>query len=302
LKYSSADKSVEANVPSDLLVSNVYHFDLVHVPTNTDNSINRNVSESTTTEISEGETSAEITTREANGIISDGEEKSFYRLDFRTSQYNKFLDKISYNQLNVTFKLYPTVDVDILGSKVPVKEGFDVFELSGKGSVDALIRREAVLESADWYQANIHSLLYKDYPFHKNAQITYRNTSDLGLPPTKDIDIWQFDYDYYLSDSDIESGKISMSAKNFKIIYGLPVSWSLDFKHLRNKLADVVAKGFNPDAKINSILKRYPCPQVSIGDYPIKLEYVLPGKNVVTSSRVIRLKNSFYNSQINMIK
>jgi hypothetical protein len=39
-------------------------------------------------------------------------------------------------------------------------------------------------------------------------------------------------------------------------------------------------------------------PQVDKGTYPIKLEYVLPGKNKVTSSRVVDLINSFDVPQI----
>jgi hypothetical protein len=65
-------------------------------------------------------------------------------------------------------------------------------------------------------------------------------------------------------------------------------------------LANLVAKGLKRTDQVNAILGRYPWPQVSAGNYPIKLQYVLPGKNIITSSQVVNLKNKFETNQVNI--
>lgn len=302
LTYNSSNKSVETNVPGGLIPATVYRFDFVNTPIDDDSSVNRNVSELTNTEIEEGENTANITTREAKGTISNIDEKAFFGLDFRTSKYNKFLDKVDKTELNVRFLHNICPAVNFLGATLYKDEMFDEYEINGKGNVEALVQREAVLESADWYQENIYSLMYKGYPLNIKAKVTNRNTSLLGIPPTKTIDFWQLNDHYLLSEMDISSGQIRLKDNKTHFVYTLPQIWARDYYDIRNGLANLVADGFTPDSRMNAILLKYPWPQVSAGNYPIKLEYVLPGRKIVTSTRVINLKNEFKVRQVNLIE
>jgi hypothetical protein len=299
LNYSAGSKTVESPVPN-LLASKIYRYDLVNVPIEEGYDVNSNVVESTETKFAENENTAEITTREAEGAITNSEEISFYKADFRTSKFNKFLDKINTKELPVRFTYNVSPAVDLPGATIYGDEMFDVFEIYGKGKVEALVQRKAVLESANWYQANFHSLLYANYPFHSEATITNRNASELGIPPIKNIEFWQ-EYDKYsLSDADIESGQFNVRNSMTHFVYSLPITWAKDYVHVRNKLANLVAKGLKRTDQVNAILGRYPWPQVSAGNYPIKLQYVLPGKNIITSSQVVNLKNKFETNQVNI--
>lgn len=301
LEYHSSNKSVETRVPSELQNSKVYHFELVNVSTDTNNSLSRNVKESTQTEISEGDNLAKLTTRDAVGTIVDGDDKSFFELDFRASKYNKFLDKINKTELNVRFLHNVSPAVDFLGGTLYGDEMFDEYEIHGKGNVGALVQRKAVLKDSDWYQKNIYSLMYDGYPLHSKAQISYRNTSTLGIPPTKTIDFWQLNDHYLLNETDIETGQIRLKDDKTHFVYTLPLVWSKDYYEIRNSLANLVAGGLIPNVKVSTILKKYPWPQISAGNYPIKLQYVLPGRKISTSMRIINLKNEFKIRQVNLL-
>ncbi|WP_320020380.1 hypothetical protein [Labilibaculum manganireducens] len=301
LSYNPSNKSVEINGAEKLNLATVYRLDLVNTPVDDNSSVNRNVSESTKTEIAEGENIADITTREATGTISNVDEKAFFGLDFRTSKFNKFLDKVNKNELSVLYIHYVRPAVDFPVGRFSGDEMFDGYEIHGKGDVEALIQREAVLETADWYLENIYPLMYDEYPLHSRAKILNRNISLLGLPPTKTIDIWQTNDTYLLNETDVATGQIRMHDNVSQFVYTLPNLWARDYYDIRNGLANLVADGYTPNAKMNAILLKYPWPQVSAGNYPIKLEYVLPGRKIVTSTRVINLKNEFKTRQINLL-
>ncbi len=302
LKYIKETRTIETNIPSSLIKDKIYHLELVHVPTSSSNNIDRNVTENAKSVIDNGEDDkTEIVTRKAEGVINDGEEKAFYGLHFRCSKYNKFLDKFIQNELNVNSLYNVSPGLNLLVSTINGNEMFDKYEICGNGNIEPLIKRTAILESADWYQSNIHSLIYEGYPFTPNTKITYRNVNELGVPPIKKIDLWQVDYNYLLTDEDIEIGTNKFKANKTHIVYSLPKTWASDFNHLRNKLANEIKNGITVDARIKSILYQYPVPQVSKGNYPIKVSYILPGINKITSERFINLKNEIYVEQVNLI-
>jgi hypothetical protein len=302
LAYSSAGKSVESPVPTQLQSSKVYLFELVNVPLDTNSAVDQNVSESTQTAMSTSdENNVEITTRSTSGNIVQSEEIAFYDIDFRCSRYAKFWDKINTNELNVRFLYHSSVAVDYPGATVYGDEMFDVFELYGQGSTEPLIKRSAVLSQADWYKKSIYPLMYEGYPFHQEARISHRDVNALGVPPTKEIYMWQTQYNYSLSATDIERGQISFSAEKTHFIYSLPKTWAKDYQEIRNKLGNLISRGYKPSAKMQAIMSKYPWPQVDAGNYPIKLEYVLPGNRKVTTSQVINLKNGFDIPQVNLV-
>ena len=302
LAYSSGSKSVESSVPTQLQSSKIYHFELVNVPLDTDNAVDKNVSESTQTAMSTSdENNVEITTRSASGNIVQSEEIAFYDIDFRSSKYAKFWDKVNTNELNVRFLYHSSVAVDYPGATIYGDEMFDVFELYGQGNTEPLIQRSAVLSQSDWYKKMIYPLMYEGYPFHQEAKISHRDVNVLGVPPTKEIYMWQTQYNYSLSETDIERGQISFSAEKTHFIYSLPKTWAKDYQDIRNKLGNLIVKGYKPSAKAQAIMSKYPWPQVDAGNYPIKLEYVLPGNRKVTTSQVINLKNGFDIPQVDLV-
>lgn len=302
INYLPGKKTVETMVPEQLRNGTVYNFELVNTPLSDNNSVDRNIKENTAETVQDnGETVAEVTTREAVGEIKEAEEKAFYTIAFRSSQFNRFLDKVSGNELNVRFLYNVSPGIDLPGATIYGTEMFDKYEIYGHDNSPALIQREAVLAGADWYQSKIHPLVYEQYPLHPEASITYRDVKVYGMPPTQRIDLWQVDYDYLLTDQDVETGAVSLLADKTHFVYTLQETWSADYAHIRNKLANLTAKGVTPDSRMKAILKQYPAPQVGMGNYPIRISYTLPGRNIKTSVKVINLKNNIKTTQVNLI-
>ncbi|MBS2213775.1 hypothetical protein KEM09_20370 [Carboxylicivirga mesophila] len=303
ISYRANDKTAEAVVPESLVSGKVHAFELVNVPIDSNNAINRNVKETTSSTVdSNTGSTTEVTTREALGSISEAEEKAFYTIPFRVSNHDRFLDKVSANEMNVRFLYNASPGVDLLGATYYGPEFFDRYEINGDGDIQPLIQREAVLNGADWYQTNIYPLIYEGYPIHSKALIDYRDTNEYGVPPVKRIDMWQVGYNYLLTDADIESGTVTQQAEMTHLIYTLQEVWSADYANIRNNIANTVSNGLTPTSRMTTILNKYPAPQVSAGNYPIKLSYVLPGRNTVTSEKVINMKNGFEVKQVDLIE
>jgi hypothetical protein len=288
--YNRSNKEVVTTVPVSLANSTMYKFELVNVPLSNNNSVDRNVSESSESVLnSEDGNTSDVTTRKAEGIISEQEEKVFYALDFRSSKYNQFLEKIPGSQFNVRFLYNYGAGIDFPGATIYDTELFDAYEIGGSSDFGPLVRCTAQLSGADWYQRHIYPLLYDGYPWSREA-VVERNVSEYGMPPTLPVEIWQIDFDYTLTDDDIETGTLSNKPEFAHFIYAVPMIWAHDFSEIRNNIA-VYVKNRTP--KMEELLRRDIWPQVDMGTYPIQLEYVLPGKNKVTSSRVVNLLNSF---------
>ncbi|MFO8001437.1 MAG: hypothetical protein R6U46_09345, partial [Marinilabilia sp.] len=116
------------------------------------------------------------------------------------------------------------------------------------------------------------------------------------MPPQHPVDIWQVDFDYTLTDTDIETGTLSNEPEIAHFLYVLPKVWATDFSEIRTNIAQHIENGRTD--KMKELLRRDIWPQVDKGTYPIKLEYVLPGKNKVTSSRIVDLNNPIDVEQI----
>jgi hypothetical protein len=302
LRYVQGTRSAETTIPTTLSNSTVYRMELVNIPQSDNNSVDRNVIQKASQQLTgEGENSASVTTREAVGVISEAEEKAFYSISFRCSKFNKFFDKVPATELPVRFLYNVSAGIDYPGATIFGTEMLDGYEIEGTSTFEALVNCQAVLESADWYQNNIYSLFYQNYPLHPTATVS-RNTSLLGLPPVKPIAMWQLDFGYVMSDADLESGQMQSEATLTHFVNYLPGVWAKDYSEIRNQLANLVSnKTIATTPAINRILNTFPWPQVSAGNYPIRIEYRLPGRKTVTSSKIINIKNSINVTQVNLI-
>lgn len=303
-QYINANKMVETRVPENLLKGAVYHFELVNIPVDANGDISRNIETETQTLFGgdEDDDKTEITTRSADGIITDAEEKVFYSLAFRTSNFNRFYEKIGVDELDVRFLYNVSPALDYPGVTIFGSEMLDSYEIQGSSTIEPLVRCSAVLESSDWYMNTIFPLMYQGYPLHENASITSRNVGEYGVPPYKPIKIWQIDFDYLLNDGDVKSGTFSSVANKTHFVNGIPGIWANDYIEIRNKLSNLLDAGkLVPNPKVSKILSTYPWPQVDAGNYPLKIEYVLPGTGKVSSTHILNVKNPFDVPQVNLI-
>jgi len=294
--YKPGDGEVVSEVPAGLVHKTMYRFELVNIPLSDNNDVDRNVSEQADRAVAQNDTSyTDVTNRQAEGVISEQEEKVFYSIDFRSSKYDEFLDKIPADELDVRFLFNYGVGIDFPGVTIKNDELFDGYEILGGDGFGPLVRTSAQLSGADWYRKHIYPLLYEDYPWH-NKVVVERDESEYGIPPQHPVDIWQIDFGYTLTDSDIETGTLSNESQIAHFLYVLPLVWDKDFSDLRSNVARYVENGKTD--KMKELLRRDLAPQVDKGTYPIKLEYVLPGKDEVTSSGIVDMNNPFDVEQV----
>jgi hypothetical protein len=293
INYNPGERTVYADVPANLKNNTIYDFSFVSVPRNTNSSSDRNVIINKTSVDLGDSTSAEMTTKEAEGMLSSGEEKVFYDHYFRTSRFNKLSEKIPFDTKDVDFLFSCAPFVFYPQINMPISEVFDNYELTGDETHKPLLRRTAVLSNTNWYQDEVYPLLYKNYSWFSNVSIQNRDTSVFGMPPTRAI---QFYYrnPITLTEDEIATG-ISQFAANTGteyMFYKLPYYWDKDYYDIRNYLANKFPSMTNPDPAINKVLKNFDFPIIQPGNYPVLLEYVLPGKNIVTFSKYMALKNN----------
>jgi len=305
ISYSGKNKEVVTSVPGRLQKGAMYRFELVNVPDTQNADIDQNVKEETRSSLAQDSTNVDVTTRAAEGSISKKEEIVFYSLDFRCSRYSRFRDKIP-EEIKATFLYNAETAIDYPGIKISAAqmpgafEMLDGYEIEGTDDIEPLIRREAIYDEADWFMSAIYPLIYEDYPLHPDARVE-RDVSLNGLPPHKPIFLWQEDYNYRITDSDMKTGTVASEATKFHFLYGLPGMWASDYNQIRCNLGQLLENGtIDPGNKVEKIMGRYPCPQVDKGLYPIRLEYVLPGKSISTSSFRVDIVNPYDVEQVNL--
>lgn len=297
LIYNTSTYTVDFSIPDNLVGNEIYSFELVDVPIMEDTSIDRNV-ESEESDITNSDgTTTTVTTQTIDGEIEEAEENSFVTINFRTSKYNTFAEKIGADSKNIRFLYTVSEGIYLPGATLYRDEMFDKYEIYGDGDLASLVTISADLENADWYQANVDTILYDGYPFHTDATIDYRDTESIGVPPANDIRIWQTYYDKLLTDDEIESGTFVDPTEMSHLIYYIPYYWAYDYQTIRNKLSNIYYGETKPD-KVDYILKHPFWPMPSVGNYPINIQYRLPGTNTVTTTKALNLDNDINVEQI----
>lgn len=292
LQYNKAEKTVYTDVPPSLTNDAIFSLNFVAEPRNTNISSDRNVT-STLTSVDYGDsTNTNLTTKEAEGTISNPEEKTFYNYYFRTSKFNSLSEKIPFASKDVDYMFSASTFVFFPQVNMPISEVFDKCELWGDDTYKPLIRRTAVLDNTDWYKDIVYPLVYENYPWFGIYCIQNRDTSEFGVPPVRAIHFY-YSSPISLSDDEIATG-VSQQAANAGIeylFYKLPYYWDKDYYDIRCFLANRYSIDSAPNASVEKILRNFDFPIIEPGNYPILLEYVLPGKNIVTSSQKIMLNN-----------
>jgi hypothetical protein len=162
---------------------------------------------------------------------------------FKTSAYNTLAQKIQALQTVQGIVGRVSSDVINLQSKVAEYEGFESAELIGNNYTNnqPLIRTEAIL-SDSFYLGRIAPLIYRTVPLadslgYISFTITNRNTSLMGVPPVKAINVSS----YYINSLDGYYGNFSKIRLPF--IYNLPYYYSRDFNDLKSQVVNYYLQG-----------------------------------------------------------
>lgn len=271
---------LDFNIPDGLTNGQVYTFEIVNLPANEAEAIDRNVAEkSTTTQLGEGDMSVKSNT--ASGAIQELQEKAIYTAYIQTSKFSTFKQKLNAFTVHSTWLVPIKPTVDELKASFEGTETFDTYEINAQENAKALVAFEANL-NIPWYNDKIKPLAYPvDYPPY-NLTYGWRTPELYGAPPVQALSIRQMEEDMYLTE---EGGlnNIAVASQGYTtVIYDLPTVMYRDYADLRQKAAIQASRGQANSWMLMIMDKSFP--GINSGTtYRVKMQYRLPGIDHVTS-------------------
>ena len=139
-----------------------------------------------------------------------------------------------------------------------------------------------------WIKNKISPLLYNNYPIAGSLFINWRSTDSLGLPPVRAMYLRQDEDSKKLEETDYEGNASVISSQYAQFIYTLPFYCYYDYTDLQIKSANYLSTKSNKTAET---LLLTPFPTASSGTYTFKVKYILPGINIVTSEKILKINN-----------
>ncbi|WP_266202843.1 hypothetical protein [Pontibacter kalidii] len=283
-----ADGQVNFTMP-ELSNDKGYKLAIIAVPKTASATIESNVKTEEATLVSEKDSDVTVTTRKSVGTLTSAEEKQTFLMNFRSSLYSSFSEKMDKVTNAYSYTKPIRNGVTELGYIFRTQELFDDFEINEEGK-ETLVRLEADLTGNSWYQAYIYPYVYQNYPVLSNLTINWRSPVDkLGAPPVRAVYINNNRNITGLRYSSNQSGAIGDLAV---FVYNLPYYIERDYHELQWKVANTYAGGgaHSIPGTMLPIIQTTFSP-VTRGNYVIKASYTLPGTNKVTSTKLIVIKN-----------
>ena len=222
-------------------------------------------------------TDMEVRTQTAETSRSELQEKSIYSMEFRTSNYNTFAQKLnglSYSD-GITWELYPLVHsltVNISG------ERFDTYEVTNRDST-RMISCQILLQETPWYKSKIEPIV----------NIGADGLSLIGAkpfnPPALTSYFFQENGTRNLTEEEINQGFSDKVEVLSGIKYYL-AKYSCEYiQSLQSTIAKQFGLGNIPaTGGLNELFHANFTP-LKYGDYPIQINYTLPEKNAPQSSK-----------------
>lgn len=274
--FSYANGQINFTVPQGFSNNDIYSFEIMNVPKNTNKAIDANVRETLASVHNSG---VELRSRQATGTIKTLKEKSIFTTYMRTSQFNRFADKMATLPIDRAsyWPIYP--DIHQVISRLEGNELFDKYEISGGERINRLVQFDADLTNT-WYAQYNGPLIYDGYPY-PGASITHRNTNILGVPPLHALYIEQFNPDQRVTTNEVQFGTSSGTDRTASLVNNMVFEVYEDYYHLKQNAAWL--SQYRREPWINRILTG-PFTPIMPGQYKVSIRYVLPGINETTST------------------
>jgi hypothetical protein len=279
--YNTTSNEVSYNLP-DINQEKNYAFAIVSKNIQT----NQNTgSETSTTNINNDDNDINVTTNNAASDSKDGEiERIGYA--FSTSKYKTFpnkmnaIDNQSYN-FGVIYS-----DVIYLSNTINSQEAFEVADLTGTlySANKPLINASSTLQD-DYFGIDINPNIYSSYPFGGTYEITSRDITAFGNPPSKALPLNAY---YMMSiENDVNQ---TWTKQNFPFKYNLPLIYKEDWMNLYNQIVNDQVNGIitTTHPAYSLVSKDYLF--MRGGFYNVSIKYSIPGDKK-TSNFYYRFKN-----------
>ena len=207
-------------------------------------------------------------------------------IDFRTSSYNTFPEKmgnISYSESGFALQISGTVYQLIWNFEdlSEVVESFDLCDYNYDQQTNCLLRLNLDYDNCQWYREKIAPLIYE------NEDVL--SIAGNYTPPTTNVYTIGAADEYLLSDEEVKTGVFAKHKGTGAFACNASKYINIDFRNLSNILANATKRNKGAEELIETDY----LPNLIEGDYPMKIEYTLPGKNIVTSRYVCDLKYTY---------
>ncbi len=285
VSYDDNEAQANFDIPASMAKETIYTLSIVRNSADGEAAAN-NVTKVEKTDIgAEGDTTT-ITQAALKGNATSAVSKEVISYAFRTSKYNTFTEKM--NAANGAKDLWDiaTNYITVIGQRFDVDETFDQFELGGDGSLATkpLINLRAGLNNS-WLQNKLLPLLYNGYPFNPGMKITRDTVLTGGLPPLEAIRLYNNDNSLYkLEDGAISDGYAQPHVGACRFMYYVPFVANDDYHELLNKASRLyIDESRAPDNIGRLLMSLFPDLDGNM-NYPVELQYRLPGNNRITST------------------
>jgi hypothetical protein len=287
--YDEVSRSISYSIPQSMALGAIYNLDFLKKPVgNTTNDRNRTQTAQTS---GNADNSVTITSNNLKGTITQNLEHNIYNNFFRTSNYALFSDK--WNSLNTWQDIFDiaTGNLYVIAKRSSAQETFDHFELYGKDDQTPPLVQTAALPSNAWYSNIQNPLMYEMYG-SSGLHFTWRNEKDKGVGPLKAVN-WRnlgAERDYSLTSDDLQNSFANAKGGQLQLEYYLSWYAFQDFIDLRNAAA---YQYINSSGKVGEATRRLlnatNFTDLLSGNYPVQVQYTLPGTRKVTTTRQIQI-------------
>ena len=247
-------------------------MELVNLPANKAASIDENVAQETeNVQISDGNNTidVEVTTQSVEESRTELNEKVIYGIEFRTSKYNTFAQKLSALNYSdgITWELYPLVHsltVNISGERF---DNYEVINLDDQTMVSC----DALLQETNWYKTYIEP----------HTGLSPQNLTRIGAQkfkmPSLGAYLFQSSGTRQLTEEEINAGatadvNVTSGMKNYIAKYTCEY-----MAYLKNKIANTYVNGGIPQGELATLFNANFTP-IKYGNYPVNVKYTLPGQ------------------------
>jgi len=290
LTYKTDVNEIEYEIPGSFPNNLIHKFEIVNVPLDVSASVDANVSANTANVETGGESTIAVTTQTADGAIANEQENRIITTYFRTSVYNTFKSKITSISISEGWTRYLRAGIHELGVTTRGIELFDEYEMKWTSDYKPLIRFEAQLSETQWFKNKINPTLYSNYPLYNKYRISWRNTDILGVPPFRALYIRQVPYNIKLTEDDINSNSFTPTPNVGGFVYNLVHFFEYDFVDIQTDIANDYTNSSPSDQRLKDLLN-WNFPTIELGYYPINITYVIPGREITTTTYKLNIYN-----------
>ncbi|MBD0255413.1 MAG: hypothetical protein ICV83_06810, partial [Cytophagales bacterium] len=292
LAYDAANAMVQYDLPAGLTAETVHKLTFVKIATGAavDGNLKR---EEKTLSTGNDENTAVTRNNRLEGSLAQNVEKDIYGSAFRTSKYATAAEKLERLRNGTNLLDVAKGNVAVIGKRSESNETLDVFEINGAGKHTApLVQVVASPENA-WYKNTIYPLLYELYGQDASVTVSeWRDAAELGTPPLKGVKLYSnYSRDgYQLTENQVGSGVAPAQSGTVLFAYYLSYYAFFDYDELRNKAArKYLATGQAPEG-VRRLLSAQGYTDLLDGEYPVEVNYTLPGTNQVTTRQMVTIK------------